>query len=205
VKRANLIPAVRQEHRRRVRRVTTWAKAMGVYAVVLVCAYAACFAFGDDSCETTLQQITESTQRFREAGKEIHTLRQSLAEASSQIAAARTLGQTPDWSLLLALVSKNLSDNVVLERCLLAPGKMPDNDERKPNADGQVLYQRYTLELRGFAKTQTGVSQFVLRLEKTGLFENVRMIKTQKRQFLDSEAVAFHIECILDGSGGPNK
>jgi len=33
----------------------------------------------------------------------------------------------------------------------------------------------------------------------------VRLIKTQKKDFMDGEAVAFRIECVLNGSGGSGK
>lgn len=209
--RVNLIPARRLEKRSRLNRLRTWAAALGVYGALLGGAYAACLAFGDDDGKIVLEKMRQSTERFRKAGKEIHTLRTSLAEASNQIAAARSLAQSPDWSLLLAIVGNNLADDVVLERCSLAPVDTGPDD--KPSATpagaaragalgaGEVLYQRYLLDLSGFAQTQTGVSQFVLRLEKSRLFEGVRLIRTQRRPFMDGQAVSFRIECALSGKG----
>jgi len=98
-------------------------------------------------------------------------LRVSLAEASRQIAAARALAENPDWSLLLGMVSSDLSDDVVLERCFLAPVDSAGDSDRPAQPtrpDEQVLYQRYTLDLSGYSRSQTGVSQYVLRLEKSG-------------------------------------
>jgi hypothetical protein len=189
--------------------VRTWAIALGAYGAMLGGAYAACLAFGDDDGKIVLEQMRHSTERFREAGKQIHTLRASLADASRQIAAARILSQSPDWSLLLAMVARDLSDDVVLERCSLAPVDTGADDKPSAAPPGtakaaggeEVLYQRYLLDLSGFARTQTGVSQFVLRLENSRLFESVRLIKTQKRQFMDGQAVSFRIECALSGKG----
>ena len=209
MKRANLIPAARLAQKARLRRVRGWATVLGVYAVLLSGAYAACFAFGGDDSDQVIRRIRESTDRFREAGKEIHTLRSSLAEASKEIAAARALAQNPDWSLLLAMVSTNLADDVVLERCFLAPVDSSTEDGRvngpadPAGPGGQVLYQRYILDLRGFSRTQTGVSQFVLRLEASRLFESVRLVKTHKSDFMDGQAVSFRIECVLNGNGEP--
>jgi hypothetical protein len=207
MKRANLIPAARLEQRARLHRVRTWATALGVYAVLAGGAYAACFAFGGGDSEQVLRRTQESADRFREAGKEIRTLRASLAEASKQIAASRSLAQNPDWSLLLAMVSSNLSDDVVLERCFLAPADSAGSGGRNagPPPGAEVLYQRYLLDLRGFSRTQTGASQFVLRLERSRLFESVRLVRTHKAQFLDGQAVTFRIECVLNGKGGPEK
>jgi hypothetical protein len=204
--RVNLIPALRLEKRSRLNRLRTWAAALGIYGALLGGAYAACLAFGDDDGKVVLEKMRQSTERFRKAGKEIHCLRVSLAEASNQIAAARSLAQSPDWSLLLAMVAKNLNDDVVLERCSLAPVDTgPDDKPSAPPAGaaraGEVLYQRYLLDLSGFAQTQTGVSQFVLRLEKSRLFDGVRLIGTQRRPFMDGQAVSFRIECALSGKG----
>jgi len=211
VTRANLIPAWRLQKRSRLTRARTWAAVLGVYGVMLGGAYVACLAFGADDGKTVLEQMRQSTERFRKAGKEIHALRASLGEASRQIAAARALAQNPDWSLLLAMVAKNLSDEVVLERCSLAP--VESGADEKPAAAAaaaagagaagteEVLYQRYLLDLSGFARTQTGVSQFVLRLEGSRLFESVRLIRTQTRSFMDGQAVSFRIECALSGKG----
>jgi hypothetical protein len=191
--------------------VRTWAAVLGVYGALLGATYVACLAFGADDGKAVLEQMRHSTERFRKAGKEIHTLRASLTEASRQIAAAHSLAQNPDWSLLLAMVARELSDDVVLDRCSLAP--VDTGADEKPSAvpagaaraealgAGEVLYQRYLLDLSGFAQTQMGVSQFVLRLENSRLFESVRLIKTQKRQFMDSQAVSFRIECALSGKG----
>ena len=209
--RDNLIPAWRLQKRSRLNRVRTWATALGVYGVLLGATYVACLAFGADDGQAVLEQMRHSTERFRKAGKEIHTLRASLTEASRQIAAAHSLAQNPDWSLLLAMVARELSDDVVLDRCSLAP--VDTGADEKPSAvpagaaraealgAGEVLYQRYLLDLSGFAQTQMGVSQFVLRLENSRLFESIRLIKTQKRQFMDSQAVSFRIECALSGTG----
>ncbi len=205
------MPAWRIERRSRLNRMRTWATVLGIYGVLLGGAYAACLAFGADDGKVVLEQMRQSTARFGKAGKEIRGLRASLTEASRRIAASRALAQNPDWSLLLAMVARDLSDDVVLERCSLAP--VDAGAEEKPSAPPsgaaraealgarEVLYQRYLLDLSGFAQTQTGVSQFVLRLENSRLFESVRLIKTQKRQFMDGQAVSFRIECALSGKG----
>ncbi len=202
--RANLIPAWRLQKRSRLNRAATWATALGIYGVLLGGAYAACFALGADDGKVVLEQMRRSTERFGKSGKEIHALRASLTEASQQIAAARALAQNPDWSLLLAMVARELSDDVVLERCSLAPVDA-SADDKSPAAGAakaeEVLYQRYMLDLSGFAQTQMSVSQFVLRLEKSRLFESVRMIRTQKRNFMDGQAVSFRVECALSGKG----
>lgn len=107
------------------------------------------------------------------------------------------------------MVSKDLGSDVVLERCFLAPLDIAGDGRPVPRSGdptaGQVLYQKYSLDLTGYARTQMGVSQFVLRLERTGLFESVRLIKTQKRKFMDDQAVSFRIVCELSGKGDSDR
>jgi len=199
--RANLIPAHRREKRSRIRRVRSWVTALGAYGVLLICAYAACFAFGQDESGTIFKEMRETTDRFRASAEQIHILRDSVAESSQQLAAARVLAQNPDWSLLLAMVARNLTKEVVLDRCSLAPVDA-GIDANPPGEDETVIYQRYLLDLSGFGQSQTSVSQFVLRLEQSHLFESVRLIKTQTRDFMDGQAVSFRLECTLSGRGG---
>jgi len=199
--RANLIPAHRREKRHRIRRVRTWAAVLAAYGTLLIGAYVACFAFSQDDSGAILKEMRETTERLRAAGEQMHELRTSMAEASRQLATARALAQNPDWSLLLAMIARNLADKVVLDRCSLAPVDV-GVEEVPPAKDGEVIYQRYLLELSGFAQSQMSVSQFVLRLEHSRLFESVRLIKTRKRDFMDGQAVSFRLECALSGKGG---
>lgn len=179
----------------------TWATALGAYGVLLICAYAACFAFGQDDSGAILKEMRETTERFRASAEQIHVLRDSVAESSQQLGAVRVLAQNPDWSLLLAMVARNLDKEVVLDRCSLAP--VDNGVEASHPAEGEaVIYQRYLLDLSGFGQSQSSVSQFVLRLEKSRLFESVRLIKTQTRNFMDGQAVSFRLECALSGRGG---
>ncbi len=199
--RANLIPARRRERRYRLRRARTWATALGAYAMLLVCAYVACFAFGQDDNGAIIKEMSETTARFHASGTQISELRESVAKSSQQLAAVRVLAQNPDWSLLLAMIARNLAEEVVLDRCSLAPVDA-GIDANSPAAGEAVIYQRYLLDLSGFGKSQASVSQFVLRLEKSHIFESVRLIKTQKRDFMNGQAVSFRLECELSGKGG---
>jgi hypothetical protein len=64
-----------------------------------------------------------------------------------------------------------------------------------------ISRQPYTLTLRGLGRTQSAVSQFVLRLEKLGPFDRVKLIDTRREPFLENEAFAFHVECDMGQAG----
>jgi len=57
----------------------------------------------------------------------------------------------------------------------------------------------FRLDLAGLAQSQSAVSQFVLRLEKARVFDEVRLVQTGRKPFLKGEAVAFQLECSLTG------
>ncbi len=54
------------------------------------------------------------------------------------------------------------------------------------------------LQLGGLGLAQQAVSEFVLRLEETSLFRQVKLLDTKREPFLDSDAIAFHIECLIE-------
>ena len=112
------------------------------------------------------------------------------------------MGEQPDWSLLLALLSRTLGDQAVLRSVGLeyAPEAFEETAPSAPEAPNEP--PPVTLELSGLGQTQYVVSRFVLRLEQTPLFESVRLIDTRREPFLAGHAVAFRIECVL-GAGEP--
>jgi hypothetical protein len=61
--------------------------------------------------------------------------------------------------------------------------------------------RRFTVELRGLATTQPAVSQFVLRLQQIGLFDDVKLLRTGREPVFNTSAVSFEITCVI-GEGG---
>ena len=58
------------------------------------------------------------------------------------------------------------------------------------------------LGLSGLGLSQAAVSQFVLKLERTGLFARVALIDTSRAALDRTDAIAFRIECSLDEPAG---
>ena len=63
---------------------------------------------------------------------------------------------------------------------------------QEPSTDRSFL-----IRLVGYARSQAAVSQFVLRLEAAGLFDRVTVMRTAREPFLDDQAIAFHLQCLL--------
>ena len=206
----NLIPAARRQAKACRTRLRKWAVGLAVYVAAAVAGYVACFALADKSGQSLDGQIVNARSGIRGSGRAVLALRRRIADAEKQLAIARDVGRHPDWSLLLAMLAERLGDDVVLENCLLEPvkevrpeTKTPDEKQADPNlVEAPKRARRFCLKLNGFAKSQTAVSLFVLRLEKTGLFERVRLIKAHRRKFLKGDAFMFRVECALGREGG---
>src|SRR5260370_38207947 len=70
---------------------------------------------------------------------------------------------------------------------------------------------RAIVRIQGYGRSQAVVAQFILRLEQTGLFDDVVLVKTNREPFLDDHAMSFQVECQLRatpldaGGDAPNK
>lgn len=204
---ANLIPKSRREEQARRRRLRRWAKGLPVYGGLLLAAYVACWVLSGDDREASAAQLRSAIDRIRRASDEIQSLRRKIEVTQRQITTARAAAKHPDWSLLLTMLADRLGDDVVLSRCRLEPveadGSGPDaGPEGRPGPDG---HESYLLHLSGLAKTQAAASRFVLRLEQTGLFDSVRLVRTERKGFGDGQAVAFELVCHIDQKGGADR
>lgn len=212
----NLIPAPRRQARARQARVRTWSFVLGAYALATAAGYVACFAYPDSDQTAMLRDTRVVTEELRDTSREMRAVRAQVADAAGRLAIARSVRNHPDWSLLLALLSDSLADQIVLERCALLPvdspaaetaeGGMPPAAHHKaagagaaPAATTAQGPRAFRLDLAGMARSQTAVSQFVLRLEKARVFDEVRLVQTSRKPFLKGEAVAFQLECSLTG------
>ena len=188
----NLIPSHRLEAARRRRRLQAWIGAVSVYAAALVAVYVGCAcAWGVDAGALARRRQT-TEQRVELIRNHIRKAQADLAEAQHTLKANETIGGHPDWSLLLMLLAHHMNDGLVLRQCHLAPANADDSlpaDATTPAG--------WRLEMTGFAREVTAVSQFALSLEKTGLFNEVRLMKTVRQPFLAGQATHFQVRCDL--------
>jgi len=193
----NLMPAYRHGAKQRRRRLRRWVTICGAYTALLLAGYGVAESvWGSDG-----RAITEESERVKlriaSAGEQIAKLQDQLLRAQRLQAANRVLSDQPDWSLLLALLSKTLEDDIVLRTCQLKPAG--DGESLVSGLSGPTADPKggFLLSLRGYGRSQAAVAKFVLRLEQTGLFRQVKTIKTTREAFLNAEAVAFRLECLL--------
>lgn len=190
----NLIPEARRRAKRCRRRMLFWAKTWVVYAALWAAAYAAAdlVTAGDD--RALRRERDQVMLDLDSANKGLSAMRDRIGAGRSRLQAGLMVGGQPDWSLLLAYLAETTGDEAVLRgvRLDVPTGGVPA--AAKAEAEGPAPVK---LELTGFGRTQTVVTELVLRLEQTPIFERVRLIDTRREPFRSGTAVAFRIECVL--------
>ena len=207
--RVNLIPSEWRIAASVDRRIARWKLICIAYALVIaLAAVAARTCVGGD--ETSLHyELTRTEQQIESLNRLIGELRPALAETQAQLGVAQAIGDQPDWSLLLLIVGRAASDEIVLTRMQLSPNEAvpapaPRSPTSRPTTNGPQVplgsepqARRLKLELSGLGKTQTEVSGFVVRLEQTRLFDQVKLIRTAREAAGASDALAFQIDAVF--------
>ena len=196
----NLIPAHRRDAQHRRRRVRIWIGLCAVYGLLLTVGYGACYAKWGGGGDDLDQQLIHTQTQIDSADMTIQRLGTQLTEVRMEMEAVQAVAEQPDWSVLLALLAKVRGEDVVLKRCEVQPTRRAeptasaaDNQTpQEPTADRSFL-----IRLVGYARSQAAVSKFVLRLEDARLFDHVTVMRTTREPFLEDQAVAFHLQCML--------
>ncbi|MCY2923859.1 MAG: PilN domain-containing protein [Planctomycetota bacterium] len=91
---------------------------------------------------------------------------------------------------MLRLTADQLGDNVVLENGSL-------RRVAEPSVDGDKVRRSLVLDLGGIARSEKDVSDFILRLEASGLFGEVKHVNSNQRLFHGQKAFGFLLKCRL--------
>lgn len=205
----NLMPADRRQAKACRTRMRQWLApgAAFVGAMIMVCVVChSTWGVGPDPHATQIRAAVLSIDASRST---VADLKKELVASQWKLDTFKGVGRQPDWSVLLALLADGLGRDVVLKRCELneiavpSPGS-PSGSGRVKNVslkekgdDSQIAF---ALTVAGYGRSQTAVSQFVLRLERSGVFNNVRLVSTMREPFLNAKAIAFRLECSLEGT-----
>lgn len=208
MKRINLVPKARLEGRARKTRIVRWATAVSTYGVLLSVAYLASVRYVRGDTRPLDTEARELDSKVASTNETVSTLSRELGQVQAKLRTAQAVGVQPDWSLLLALLSKHTSENIVLETCRL---RRVQRDASRPAAaapgaagaaNDAAMEAPLLLELEGFAKAQSNVAEYVLRLEQVDLFDKVKLVKTSRQEFMKNKTVGFSIECTFRSSRG---
>jgi len=186
----NLIPTPKMLAAERRKHTGRWIAACIAYVGMLCAVYMGCrMRWGGDGLQAgELAQISAS---ITDHNRKIAAVKNASIALRAKIDANNAVGKQPDWSILLALLARNLGDDVVLKHCELDLGA----GESAPV--GTKRRKKFVLKITALGRTQTAVSTFILRLENTGLFTEVKRTKTSLETFMAGKAVAFELDCTL--------
>ncbi len=200
----NLIPADRLVKKYRRARLRMWIVICGTYFICLVVFVLSGQFFWGGADDPMLEELKSTAVRIEGYRSTIQELQKKLTKATAELEAGKAISCQPDWSKLLILLSDELGEEVVLNNCRLAMlnnGNNVTNNLQElfssSNPAAILAERRYKLELSGYGRTQTAVSQFVLKLEQMRLFDAVRLVNSCREAFMKNEAVAFSIECSI--------
>jgi Tfp pilus assembly protein PilN len=189
----NLIPLGRREAKANKAHLLKLASALVIYGALLLGGYFLCIRYVALDSQPLDSEIRTVAAGLNASSCQVLVLTEELDKAQQKLQAAQAVGQQPDWGSVLRAVAQNLGDQIVLDLCRLQ--KVPPVSQSPAN--DEVLDGSFLLEVSGWAKAQADVSAYVLRLEQTGLFGKVKLVKTTRQLFLGQQAVAFRLECIL--------
>ncbi|MCW5777056.1 MAG: PilN domain-containing protein [Phycisphaeraceae bacterium] len=182
----NFIPLARLLARSRARRIRAWVAVACVYALAAI---AACLGVrmalqGDDTQARTVSLA--AAQQMEVSHASTARLKAELADVRRRAEAARQITNRPDWSVLLALLSRDRGDDLALTSCHLE----------------SLVEGGYKLSIGGLSRTPEHITEFTLALERSGVFDRVRLIETVRRATPRGEAVAFSLDCVLGSPVG---
>jgi len=194
----NLIPPDRLAGKTIRGHLRIWSAVGTVYLLVLVAALGACYAaWGRNDNVGLAKQLASTQLQIDETAAAMSEMTAQLSKAKEALATVETVADQPDWSILLALLAKQTGKDVVLQACQVAPEKGPSGIGDPSGENSTSEGATYRLALVGFGQTQQAVSRFLLELDRVEVFDEVRLVKSNRQPFLEGQAVAFRIECNL--------
>jgi Tfp pilus assembly protein PilN len=187
------MPESRRQRKALRRRLRSWAGGLLAYGLALALGYLLCGRYVNLNSRDLSNEMLTAGIEVNSAKKVLSAVDEEWASTGQQLRAVNSIGRQPDWSGMLALLSENLPDSAVLNHCRMHMGE-PSSKTGKPAGEEPA---KVSLQLAGLAKAQSDVSDYVLRLERTGVFDKVRLIKQVRQPFLDGTATAFSLECTM--------
>jgi len=205
----NLIPRYRIAARLRARALRRWAQGGSVLALVLIGAAVFFQTRWAQDPQAMAAELAQAVTRTEDTSKRLKRLEAELLATQRRVDANRAVTNQPDYAVLLALMARTLDEQVVLRACgfeAMTFDLKPGETTKAADARQNTRPEGFEVHTAGYAQSQRAVSDYVLRLERTGLFHEVRLLSTRREPvpFGDGEAIAFEVRCYL-ATGMPMK
>src|SRR5207302_2753195 len=114
----NLIPASRRDAKRRRRHLRWCAGGCATYALAVGACCLACTSLWGGS-DPAREELVKVNAEIEKSNHTMASVRADAATANSTLTVTRAIADQPDWSTLLALLSQNVRDDIVLRSCAL--------------------------------------------------------------------------------------
>lgn len=202
----NLIPIEHVRRRRQRRIARRWAIGVGLYAlaVLVVCVLINVPASADGS--TTRADLARLSQQLGRAEKDKASFEKQVAQKRSSLAAAKAVGDHPDWSILLESVARVRTGEIVLESFDLATQKTEIKPSAPPSGSASSAAKppapskfktSYTIKLIGYAPAPGSVFGYARRMEGLGVFEQVSVKDTRATPLGSMPSTRFEIHASI--------
>ena len=129
-----------------------------------------------------------------------------LNEVALILDSTRLATNQPDLSILLALLSSSADEQTFLNRVELKLNAEPAAETtphplgvvHMPQPGNHADEQRGpVVVVTGFARSQSALSRFVMKLEDAAVFERVTILQNSSQPLFAGDAVGFKLECPM--------
>lgn len=197
----NFIPVSRLEAKRHRRKLRRWSWVVIAYTSVSLMAFLYCRSRWNTDNNGQAAELAALTAKIKEHSQAAYASQRELSEVRSHLQAAHFVRDYPDWSNLLVVLARQFRGQMVLRECELmddvGPGKglpVPETAAKSP----------FVLRIAGYSRTQEEAGELASELDKTNIFDQVKLLKAKREPFREAEATAFRVECLL-GKGNECK
>ncbi len=194
----NLIPAARRAQQLAARRRTAWSRTLRIYAILLTIPCALTLVPASADAPSLESSIARVDRRIESRTTELGSVRARIAELSRNLQIARSVGDHPDWSALLATIARSGAKLVVIESMDLSITKeqLPDKPASAPAPPPPRRAPRdiVTIKLSGLAASPTDCIRFASTLERLNLFDRVLVKDTHPHELGHMSGTHFDIE-----------
>jgi len=177
------------------RRKRVWAMVCGLYGAMVAISWLA----SPGPAPTLASELARANALTVVRERELETVRGEVRELARSVGLAQAVGDHPNWSRLLSLVARARGEKVVLSRIAVESVAAGATDRAQARSNEGLPRPGYEVSLAGTGVNQASVSEFVLGLERLGLFDSVTLVETRARATSDGVqgVVEFSLRCRL--------
>jgi len=176
---ASFIPARRMLASRCKQRKITWTLANTAAVVIGALGALAAHSIFLGGEHITASSTAAAQSRLDSIITEQTTQAQQLRLINARLQSHADATQHPDWSVLLGYISRIGAQSIALESFVLIPGETRGT---------------YNVTLAGQAVSQNAVTEFVLGLERSGVFHEAGLMRSSRG---NEQMYLFDIECRI--------